>query len=109
MSDSPTTWHVEVSREASQEGFSSSPLVRLRNEQRNPPRWRYLITYNDRGNIGRIPSDGWYQTERDALAAGEAKARALYGDPESARASQAKPRQAPPPSKRPLGFPLSRE
>ena len=81
MSDSPTTWHVEVSREASRESFSTSPLIQLRNQQQNPPRWRYLITYNDRGDIGRITSDGWYQTEQDARTAGAEKARALFGDP----------------------------
>ena len=107
MSDSPTPWYVEVSCEAPRETFSSHPLVRLGNELRNPPRWRYRITYP--GNVEPPWSDGWFRTKQEARAAGEAKARALYGDPESARASQAKPRQAPPPSKRPLGFPLSRE
>lgn len=107
MYDSQTTWHVEVSREIPRAGSSSHPLVQLGEQLRNPPRWRYLITYNDRGNIRQIPSDGWYRTEQDARAAGEAKARALFDAPEPDRPSQDQTQQAPPP--RPLGFPLSQE
>lgn len=97
MSDSPTKWYVEVSREASREVFSSPhPLIQRRNEVRNPPRWRYRVAYP--GNVEPPWSDGWYGTEQGARAAGEAKARALYVDPNSDRASQAQKRQAPPPS-----------
>ena len=97
MDDSPITWYVAVSREASKERFSSPPLLQLANQLRNPPRdWRYVITYNDRGNIGRILG-GWHRTEQEARAEGEAQALALFA-PEPARPSQAQTQQAPPPS-----------
>ena len=117
MSDTPTKWYVEVLREDSREASSQHPLIQLRNELRNPPRWRYLITYNDRGNIGRIQG-AWCLSKQKARAEGEAKARALYGDPNSDRGSRAQMRQAPPPSAnmpvrssrpRRLGFPTTRE
>ena len=96
MSDSPTKWYVEVSREASREVFSSPhPLIQRRNELRNPPRWRYLITYNDRGIIGRIQG-AWCLSKQKARAEGEAKARALYGDPTPL--SSTDQTAAPPPS-----------